>query len=236
MLDEFDLTWVILREMVAITSKEKADEVLTTKVYPVSDLIGSPPNFGPLMNIITGTIRPDSWDDNGGPGGIYPCPTGSLLVISQKREVHEEIAELLVSIRRQTGTEPRTSSGGLRRATGSGQSVIVDHWPRSASIDAPVGNTPHAGSRGANTAIYLSNPDGLQIVGGLYGATCRVRPDAATAQSRIMTLRAYNSAPYSTQRNRCRQARATACRERSKVAPCTSRISMPVWQPWQPIP
>jgi hypothetical protein len=33
-------------------------------------------NYGPLMNMITSTIQPDSWDDNGGPGSIQPFQNG----------------------------------------------------------------------------------------------------------------------------------------------------------------
>ena len=38
---------------------------------------GSPfASYGPLMNMITSTIQPDSWDDNGGPGSIQPFQNG----------------------------------------------------------------------------------------------------------------------------------------------------------------
>jgi hypothetical protein len=38
---------------------------------------GSPfAQYGPLMNMITSTIQPDSWDDNGGPGSIQPFQNG----------------------------------------------------------------------------------------------------------------------------------------------------------------
>src|SRR5258708_6311621 len=37
---------------------------------------GSMANWGPLMQLITSTIQPDSWDDNGGPGSIQPFQNG----------------------------------------------------------------------------------------------------------------------------------------------------------------
>lgn len=98
-LEEFDLTFTIQDEVMKITSQEKADEILTTVVYPVSDLLSRQRNWGPLMNMITSTIQPDSWDDNGGPGSIQPFTKGGLLIISQKRDVHAEIRELLVDMR-----------------------------------------------------------------------------------------------------------------------------------------
>ncbi len=98
-LDEFDLTFTVQDEVMKITSKEKADEVLITVVYPVSDLLSRQRNWGPLMNMITNTVQPDSWDDNGGPGSMQPFTKGGLLIISQKRDVHAEIRELLANMR-----------------------------------------------------------------------------------------------------------------------------------------
>ena len=37
---------------------------------------GSMAQWGPLMNLITNTIQPDSWDDNGGPGSMQPFANG----------------------------------------------------------------------------------------------------------------------------------------------------------------
>ncbi len=109
MLESFDLTWTYGDERLVVTSKEKADEILTTRVYPVADLLNAYETrglraakgaisyqWGPLMNMITSTIQPDAWDDNGGPGSISPFVPAASLVISQKRDVHEEIVELFV--------------------------------------------------------------------------------------------------------------------------------------------
>jgi hypothetical protein len=98
-LDEFDLTFVIQDEVMKITSTERADVVLTTKVYPVGDLLGGRRNWGPLINLITSTIVPDSWNDNGGPGSIQPFTVGVSLVISQKRDAHSEVRDLLAQMR-----------------------------------------------------------------------------------------------------------------------------------------
>ena len=40
-LDELDLTFTVQHEVLLITSKEKADEILTTKVYFVGDLFAA---------------------------------------------------------------------------------------------------------------------------------------------------------------------------------------------------
>ncbi|HVU88270.1 MAG TPA: hypothetical protein VHD36_13200 [Pirellulales bacterium] len=104
-LREFDLAFVVQDEVLSITSRERANSVLTTKIYYVGDLVvvgGSKrPNYGPLMNLITSTIQPNTWDDNGGPGSIQPFLATGSLVFSQKQDVHIEVAELLTKLRQQ---------------------------------------------------------------------------------------------------------------------------------------
>ena len=173
MLDEFDLTWTIQDEVLKVTSKERADEILTTKIYPVSDLIGTARIWGPAMMIVTNTIQPDSWDDNGGPGSIQVLPQGDLLIICQKRDVHEEIEELLVKIRRETGTAPRVSIQFM-------STKRVNHRPltahRSSSMSTGGGTGNYDTTNLPDPAVaYTANRDGLQIVSGLYGGTCRIR-------------------------------------------------------------
>ncbi|MDA1051586.1 MAG: general secretion pathway protein GspD [Planctomycetota bacterium] len=57
-------------------------------------------DFDTLIELITSTIKPDTWDEVGGPGAIEPFPTNLSLVISQTQDVHEQIADLLEQLRR----------------------------------------------------------------------------------------------------------------------------------------
>jgi general secretion pathway protein D len=57
-------------------------------------------DFDTLIELITSTIQPDSWEENGGNGAIEPFPTNLSLVISQTQDVHEQIADLLDQLRR----------------------------------------------------------------------------------------------------------------------------------------
>lgn len=57
-------------------------------------------DFDTLIQLITSTISPDTWDEVGGPGAIEPFPTNLSLVISQTQDVHEQIADLLEQLRR----------------------------------------------------------------------------------------------------------------------------------------
>ena len=61
---------------------------------------GSPADFQSLIDLIQNTVAPQTWNTVGGQGAIQPFPTNLSLVISQTQEVHEEIADLLVQLRR----------------------------------------------------------------------------------------------------------------------------------------
>jgi hypothetical protein len=108
LLDELDLTYLLRNEVLLITSKTEAENMLTTKVYPVFDLVIRPPHapanrtgldFESLINNITTNIAPTTWDEVGGPGAIQSFTNSAALVISQTTEVHEEIAEYLKALR-----------------------------------------------------------------------------------------------------------------------------------------
>ncbi len=53
-----------------------------------------------LIDLIKGTIAPQSWKDMGGPGTIQYYPLGMALVINQAQEVQEDVENLLKALRR----------------------------------------------------------------------------------------------------------------------------------------
>lgn len=62
---------------------------------------GSGADFDSLIELITKTVDPESWKDNGqGEGTIEKFETNLSLVIRQTQEIHEQIAELLEQLRR----------------------------------------------------------------------------------------------------------------------------------------
>jgi len=61
---------------------------------------GSQADFDSLMDLITSTIAPTTWDDVGGAGSIAPFDTNLSLVVSQTQDVHEEINDLLEQLRK----------------------------------------------------------------------------------------------------------------------------------------
>jgi len=107
MLKEIDLTYIVRNDALIITTQEAAEQQLRTVVYPVEDLVttknehGKPlePDFDSLIDLITSTVKPTSWDCVGGPGSIAPFEAGMALVFSQTDEVHQEVAELLRHLR-----------------------------------------------------------------------------------------------------------------------------------------
>ena len=59
---------------------------------------GAQADYDTLIDLVTSTIAPPSWNEVGGPGSIEP---GNLsIVVSQTQEVHDQIADLLEQLRR----------------------------------------------------------------------------------------------------------------------------------------
>jgi len=53
-----------------------------------------------LIDLITNTIAPNTWDAVGGPGHIQYYPLGMALVVNQVQDVQEQVADLLAALRR----------------------------------------------------------------------------------------------------------------------------------------
>ncbi len=61
---------------------------------------GAQADFDSLIQLITSTVKPQTWDEVGGPGSISEFRNNLSLVISQTQDVHEEIVDLLEQLRR----------------------------------------------------------------------------------------------------------------------------------------
>ncbi len=112
-LKDLELTFVVRNEVLSITTPEDAESRLQTRVYPILDLVtrraGAKPDeahdYDSLIDLIIAIIAPDSWDDVGGPGAIDCLPNAGALVVSQTRDVHEEIEGLLTALRKTKVTQ-----------------------------------------------------------------------------------------------------------------------------------
>ena len=102
------LTWIVHNEVLLITTPEAAENSLVTKIYDVRDLVTfiddqmeEQYEFYALIELIETTLSHTTWDEIGGPGFIdsFQATGLDVLVVSQTREVHEEIDLLLKKLR-----------------------------------------------------------------------------------------------------------------------------------------
>jgi hypothetical protein len=103
MLRPFDLTYTILSERLVVTTREREAKRISVAVYPVNRLVGAGPkgrSFESLMNLVTTTVTPLSWADNGGVAQILPLDGDpACLVIAHSTAGHRAVDAFLRSLR-----------------------------------------------------------------------------------------------------------------------------------------
>jgi hypothetical protein len=125
-LSDLNLTYLVRDEAIHITTPEDAGSQLIHRIYPVLDLVArrtpvfeasavvtsrtaggrmGTADYESLINVITTTIDPDSWDDVGGPGSIASFDNAGALIIAQTHETHQKIGPLLNSLRKVKGLQ-----------------------------------------------------------------------------------------------------------------------------------
>ncbi len=126
-LDPLQLESVIKQNVLMITTKRVAEEILETRAYNLGQMLDLPAtNFDreSLIKVITTCVAPDSWEEIGGPGVIssfhpkakkksekdeddekaVPPPKPILpgiLLIRQTGRIHQDIVALLAEIKSQ---------------------------------------------------------------------------------------------------------------------------------------
>ena len=102
------LTWIVKNEVVLVTAREEASEDLVVKFYPIQDLVDRDSDVNvnarwlrhdQLHDAIVRQLAPDSWEDHGGPGSISVLEH-PFLIVAQSEEVHQQLEELLNSLRK----------------------------------------------------------------------------------------------------------------------------------------
>ncbi len=130
LLKPLDLTWMIRNEVLMITTYEEAEGNLSTRMYPVGDLTketaedgglvhrgaGPGADYDSMIDAITRTIEPESWDEVGGPGSITGLTVAgkNLLVVSQTDGVHEQLVNFFAALRdvpAMPGKKPAKANG-----------------------------------------------------------------------------------------------------------------------------
>ncbi len=121
-LGERDLSFVLPEgeeNVLLITTNDKSKEILTTRVYNLAELDTPDNEFIPrdektsnldeIVELITSTIAPTTWDSAGGAGSISIF--GENLVFSQTREVHLQVVDLLSKLKQVRRQQQRKLGG-----------------------------------------------------------------------------------------------------------------------------
>lgn len=116
LLKPLKLTYIIRDEVLVITTTQEAEKQLKTCVYNVAGLTGERDSqMDAIIDTIVSCVAKDSWAENGGASGadIRAMKPG-LLVISQTQPVHDEIRNLLATIRKMRDTKSsKTNSAAI---------------------------------------------------------------------------------------------------------------------------
>jgi hypothetical protein len=98
MLGQLDLAWTVDRDVLTITTGEGDETRLLQVNYEVRDLVMMVRgDVDSLLEILTGTVAPASWDRVGGPGSIQVGANG--LLVRQTFQNHRRIQRLLDDLR-----------------------------------------------------------------------------------------------------------------------------------------
>jgi hypothetical protein len=105
LLGDLGLTYIVKDQTIMVTTPARAREMLTTRVYSVADLmplvdkkqlpavhtqLQANQMLEELVELITQTVEPDSWELNGkgGVGTIRSDPIRFSLIVKQSVEIH----------------------------------------------------------------------------------------------------------------------------------------------------
>ena len=109
LLDNIDLTYRVKNEVLQITTKEAEAEHPTVRLYPLPWGIAAQarPDVQALIDLITSTVRPETWNWAGGCGSVRPIGESgeTTLVVSQTQEGHWEVEGLLRGLHQQALAE-----------------------------------------------------------------------------------------------------------------------------------
>ncbi len=127
------LNWTIYCEALVISTPAGIQSMQFTKLYDITDLATVSDGQGKtweepdaLVDLITSTVAPGSWDAVGGRGTIQLVSTGAarLLVVSQDYRVQQQVerllAELHAAVKQHAPTKASRGEGPGARGEGTG--------------------------------------------------------------------------------------------------------------------
>ena len=104
-LHDLGLDWTIANEVLVITTPEVAKKTMFTRVYDVGDQVLARDadgelwrDFDSMIDVLTSTVEPETWESVGGAGRIAPFEVRGAagLVVRHTPKVHHEISRLLL--------------------------------------------------------------------------------------------------------------------------------------------
>jgi hypothetical protein len=157
LLHNAKLTYVVQDEVLKITTLESQKGTPYSATYPIGDILdqdfacflGACKSRAEKANTIVTVIRKivssRSWIDAGGPGTIEYFPMSQYLVVNQTADVHEVIAEVLQTLRRQLWLKDDGDASehaeklmdACHREMGLGHPVKAAHLARQAFVLDP---------------------------------------------------------------------------------------------------
>jgi hypothetical protein len=108
-LSPLHLDFSVANEVVKITGRRRAKEKIISVSYPIRDLamrlengrnVPDAEEATNLIDTITSTIAPDSWEERGGPGSLTFSEKSISLVARQTQDVQRDVLALLNKLRR----------------------------------------------------------------------------------------------------------------------------------------
>ena len=118
---------------------------------------GSFADFQSLIDLIQTTVVPDTWEALGGPSTMAPYPQNLSLVISTTSDVHDQITDLLESLRRLQNLQITIEVRFITLADNFAEQIGVDF---QASFDDNVSGLP-SDDEGPSVAIGWDGISGL---------------------------------------------------------------------------
>jgi|GEM_PF-5548009 len=142
-LREFDLGWTVSKRgtHILITSQSEMEEHLINVTYDVTPLVSSG-NYDALINTLTSTVEPNSWDEVGGPGTAQEMDVRGrrLLVVSNNYSTQQQVLKLFNSLHRFGGARavPAVTSGARRSSLmTASQPIALPARPKKRGINLP---------------------------------------------------------------------------------------------------
>lgn len=132
-LSPLAMDWVVLDDALLLSTRDVADETMSTLVHDVSDFIAPrgekeeasavKQRLAELAEVVQATVTPDTWQDADGDASIKPLDLGDarVLVVYHNRRGQEAVAMLLDDLafysEAPTQGSPRQPSGSHAKVT-----------------------------------------------------------------------------------------------------------------------